>query len=73
MQKASEGEEVIICKAGKPMAKLIQYNSPLLPRKAGIWKGKITIADDFDDPLPDEALLFCMSKEIIFLHQSVSS
>ena len=50
------GEEVIIAKAGKPVAKLV----PILPgkpkRKPGALKGKVRISRDFDAPLPDDLL-----------------
>lgn len=46
------GEEIIICKAGKPMAKLIRYEESEQPRKPGYWEGKVIISDDFDE-LPD--------------------
>ena len=51
------GHEVIIGKAGKPVAKLVPYVSDTRPRKlgAGQWNGKVWMADDFDD-LPDEVL-----------------
>ena len=51
------GEEVIIGKAGKPVAKLVPYTQDTSPRQlgAGQWKGKIWIADDFDD-LPEDVL-----------------
>lgn len=47
-----EGEEIIICKSGKPMAKLIRYQENKGPRKLGILRGKIEISEDFDE-LPD--------------------
>lgn len=49
------GKEVIIGKAGKPVAKLIPYEVDTSPRQlgAGQWNGKVWMADDFDD-LPDE-------------------
>ncbi|MEZ4730764.1 MAG: type II toxin-antitoxin system prevent-host-death family antitoxin [Caldilineaceae bacterium] len=49
------GKEVIIGKAGKPVAKLVAYQLDTSPRTlgAGKWKGQIRIADDFDD-LPEE-------------------
>lgn len=48
VELASLGEEIIICKAGKPMAKLIQYYESVGPRKLGFWQGKVTISKDFD-------------------------
>jgi len=46
---AAQGEEVIIAKAGKPIAKLVKYEEDQQPRTPGYWKGKVQIADDFDD------------------------
>lgn len=43
-----EGEEVIICKAGKPMARLVGYQGDMKPRTPGYWKGKIRISEDFE-------------------------
>ena len=43
-----KGEEVIICKAGHPVAKLVSLKPKKKIRKPGIWKGKVTIAEDFD-------------------------
>jgi antitoxin (DNA-binding transcriptional repressor) of toxin-antitoxin stability system len=47
------GEEIIIGKAGKPVAKLIRYDRRKELRRPGALKGKIKIADDFDE-LPDD-------------------
>lgn len=49
IEKAQKGDEVIIAKAGKPVAKLSSYEEKLKPRKLGLWKGKVWVADDFDD------------------------
>lgn len=57
IKSAANGEEIIICKAGKPMVKLVQYNSKQQKRKPGYWEGKVTIAEDFDD-LPDDFMDF---------------
>lgn len=43
-----KGEEVIICKAGKPVAKLVKFEGRKEPRKPGAWKGKVKISKDFD-------------------------
>ncbi len=57
IEQVLNGQEVIIGKAGKPVAKLVPYIQDTSPRKlgAGQWKGKIQMADDFDD-LPDDVL-----------------
>ena len=57
VEKAAEGEEIIICKAGKPRARLVSLpEKPKEPRKPGLLKGKIWFADDWDAPLPDDIL-----------------
>ncbi|MDR4496287.1 MAG: type II toxin-antitoxin system prevent-host-death family antitoxin [Nitrospirales bacterium] len=52
---AASGEEVVIARAGRPLAKLIPYQANVQPRKPGYWKGKVRIAKDFD-ALPDTVL-----------------
>ncbi|MGB5055351.1 MAG: type II toxin-antitoxin system prevent-host-death family antitoxin [Nitrospirales bacterium] len=44
----ASGEEVVIVRAGRPMAKLIPYQIKQQSRKPGSWKGKVKIAKDFD-------------------------
>lgn len=57
IEQVLQGREVIIGKAGKPVAKLVPYDGDTSPRELGVgnWKGKIWIADDFDD-VSDEIL-----------------
>jgi len=50
--RAVAGEEVIIAKAGKPIARLIPYQAKTKPRRLGVWKGRVRIAADFDE-LPE--------------------
>lgn len=49
IQKVSEGEEVIICKAGNPIASLTPYNKTNKKRSLGVWKGKVKVSEDFND------------------------
>lgn len=49
IEKTLAGEDVIIAKAGKPVAKLVAYKEKVKPRKFGLLKGKIWISDDFND------------------------
>jgi len=53
IEKVMTGKEVIIGKAGKPVAKLVRYERSEKPRQPGALRGKIKIADDFDE-LPDD-------------------
>jgi prevent-host-death family protein len=43
------GQDIIIAKAGKPVAKLIVYKEKQHSRKAGLLKGKILISNDFTE------------------------
>jgi prevent-host-death family protein len=49
-----EGEEIIIAKHGKPIARLVPFKKKTHQRRAGHLKGKIKINDNFDAPLPDD-------------------
>ncbi|HVR10788.1 MAG TPA: type II toxin-antitoxin system prevent-host-death family antitoxin [Thermoanaerobaculia bacterium] len=48
------GEEVILAKAGKPLAKQVPFHQPSQPRRPGGWEGRVRISEDFDAPLPPE-------------------
>ncbi len=52
VDKAADGEEIVIAKNGKPLAKLIAFKPKTL-RKPGKYKGKIWMSDDFDEPMWD--------------------
>ena len=56
VDRAADGEEIVIAKAGKPMARLVPLEKKRPRRVPGLLKGKIRIAEDFDDPLPPELL-----------------
>ena len=53
VEAVQKGDEVILAKAGKPVAKLIAYRGPARPRTPGSMAGEIWIAPDFDT-LPDD-------------------
>jgi prevent-host-death family protein len=50
------GAEVVIAKAGKPMARLVPLTSVPRPKKLGLLKGKIRVPDRFNEPLPETVL-----------------
>jgi prevent-host-death family protein len=54
VDRAAAGEEIVIAKAGKPMARLVPLAQPRA-RKSGFLKGQIWIADDFDET-PEEII-----------------
>jgi len=53
LQEVAEGEEIVIAKAGKPIARLVAYVESTEPRTPGSWRGRVRIAEDFDE-LPDD-------------------
>jgi len=53
IERVLAGEEVIIQKAGKPVAVLQKYDESRKKREPGVLRGQIRISDDFDD-LPDD-------------------
>ena len=53
VERVRRGEEIVIAKAGKPVAKLIAYQDAGAPRRGGQWHGRVRIAADFDE-LPAE-------------------
>ena len=48
VERAASGEDIIIGKAGRPMARLVAYTERKQPRKPGQLKGRLWVADDFD-------------------------
>jgi prevent-host-death family protein len=53
VERVAAGEEIVIAKAGKPVAKLVPYREPAPPvRKPGFWRGKVKIKRGFDE-LPE--------------------
>lgn len=55
LKRVQAGEEVVIAKAGKPVAKLVPIQSQR-QREPGRLRGEIEIADDFDAPLPQDLI-----------------
>lgn len=56
VEDAARGDQIIIAKAGRPMARLVALDDDGTPRPRGLLKGQIWIADDFDTPLPEDIL-----------------
>ena len=52
IEDVSAGEEVVIARNGKPVARLLPVVARSHPRRPGQWRGKIHIGADFDAPLP---------------------
>ncbi len=54
LERVALGEEVVIAKAGKPVAKLVPLSNEPKTRFLGSAKGEFVVPDDFNDPLPKE-------------------
>jgi len=54
LERVAAGEEIVIAKAGRPVARLVPIEKAA--RKPGRLKGRIRIGRDFDAPLPDALL-----------------
>jgi prevent-host-death family protein len=53
IQAVLRGEEVVIARGKIPVARLTPLSAPNQSRPIGDLKGRISIAEDFDEPLPD--------------------
>lgn len=53
LEKVSAGEEIVIARAGKPIARLVPWGAKRSPRRLGLFAGQIHIHEDFDE-LPDD-------------------
>ena len=56
VERAAAGNEIVIARAGKPVAKLVPLVATKRLRKLGLLKGKIRVPDDFDAPLPAKVI-----------------
>ena len=56
VERAEAGEEIVIARAGTPVAKLVGLKSPRARRRLGVLDGKFKIPADFNRPLPASLL-----------------
>ena len=54
LQRVVMGEEVIIARAGKPIARICPYSTSKRERIPGQDRGTFTVPEDFDDPLSED-------------------
>jgi prevent-host-death family protein len=52
LERVERGEEIVIARAGKPVAKLVPIDAVIRRRPMGLYKGQIRMSEDFDEPLP---------------------
>ena len=53
LERVEDGEEIVIARAGRPIARLVPYQPRTAQRTPGAWRGLVDLAPDFDE-LPDE-------------------
>ena len=53
IERVEAGEEIVIARGGRPVARLVPLRARTQPRRLGIWEGQVWIAPDFDDPIPE--------------------
>jgi len=56
IDQAAGGEDVVIARNGKPVARLTGLAEEKTPIRFGVLKGKFTVSEDFDSPLPAEII-----------------
>jgi prevent-host-death family protein len=56
LERVADGEDVVIARAGVPVARLVPVVLPDAARPLGTEKGRLVVADDFDAPLPQDVL-----------------
>ena len=54
LERVAKGEEIVLAKAGRPIARLVPYIPEVKERRPGSARGDISMSADFDAPLPDE-------------------
>jgi prevent-host-death family protein len=58
LERVCHGEEVVIARAGKPVARLVPYEAPLKKRPLGHLAGQIRVPRDFDEESPEIVAAF---------------
>ena len=49
IERVEQGEEITIARGGRPVARLVPLRTRTQPRRPGAWRGRVRIADDFDE------------------------
>jgi prevent-host-death family protein len=53
VERVEAGEEIVIARGGRPVARLVPVARRTRPRELGIWRDQVWIAPDFDAPIPE--------------------
>ena len=57
IEDAEHGEEIVIARHNRPVARLVPFSRTSAARKPGSMRGQIRMSDDFDAPLPESLLM----------------
>lgn len=60
LARVEAGEEIVIARAGRPIARLVPEHAPRLSEMFGALRGQFTYPEDFNDPDPEIEALFGM-------------
>lgn len=58
IERVSDGEEIVIRRGQRAVAKLVRYDEPAVRRRMGALRGQIWMSDDFDEPDEEIERLF---------------
>lgn len=56
LEEVAAGAEVVIARAGKPIARLVPFEAEPRPKLLGLLAGQIEVPEDFDAPLPPDVI-----------------
>jgi prevent-host-death family protein len=56
LTRVERGDEIVIARAGRPVARLLPFEAPADRPRFGLDEGRFEVPDDFDGPLPDAVL-----------------
>ena len=53
LEEVEAGEEIVVARAGRPIARLVPFRPATAPRQPGLWRGRVHISADFDATPPE--------------------
>jgi prevent-host-death family protein len=53
LEEVEAGEEIVVARAGRPIARLVPFSAEQEPRQPGLWRGRVHLAADFDVTPPE--------------------
>lgn len=56
LARVKKGQEIIIARSGKPVAKLVPFEEKISQRQPGTAKNKVFLSPDFNEPLPEKII-----------------